>query len=195
VRPALLAATLALLAGRADADGPATPPGAAPPAPAHPAATLTLAARSIGSRRGDAPERRAHAALLVHLAGRRDGFILQGGKEPVKGWLRDRARVVGYVIPCADPEQEFTRAVGAFWGEASVRELPTTVLAAFTVPGLDEARIRAIVAALNDELASRDYVLDPGPSSNSFVSRFLDRAGIPLPSIGDAELPGWGWRP
>ena len=29
--------------------------------------TITLASRSIGSRRGDPPERRAHAALLIRL--------------------------------------------------------------------------------------------------------------------------------
>ncbi len=122
-------------------------------------------------------------------------MIVQGGKEKVSGFFRDTARVVGYVIPCADPAVEFTRAYGAYWGEASIRELPTTVLARFTVPGLTEERIRTIVAALNDDLAPRAYRLEAGPSSNSFVSRFLDALNIPLPSIGDAELPGWGWRP
>ncbi len=161
----------------------------------EPATTLVLAARSIGSRRGDPPERRAHAALLVTFPGRPGGVIVQGGKEKVPGLFRDGARVVGYVIPCADPGVEFTRAWGAFWGEASVRELPTTVLARFTVPGLTEERIRAVVAALNDELAPRAYRLEAGPSSNSFVSRFLDALKLPLPPIGDADLPGWAWRP
>ena len=76
-----------------------------------------------------------------------------------------------------------------------MRELPTTVLARFAVPGLTEERVRATVAALNEELAPREYRLEAGPSSNSFVSRFLDALALPLPSIGDAELPGWGWRP
>ena len=167
-----------------------------PPARAQePSATVVLAARSIGSRRGDPPERRAHAALLVTFPGRPGGVIVQGGKEPVRGFFRDSARVVGYVIPSADPAVEFTRAYGAWWGEANVRELPTTELARFTVPGLTEERVRAIVAALNAELASRDYRLAPGPSSNSLVSRFLDALKLPLPPIGGAELPGWGWRP
>ncbi|HEX9053220.1 MAG TPA: hypothetical protein VF841_22010 [Anaeromyxobacter sp.] len=157
--------------------------------------TLVLAARSIGSRRGDPPERRAHAALLVTFPGRPGGVIVQGGKEKVHGFFRDGARVVGYVIPCADPAIEFTRAYGAFWGEASVRDLPTTVLARFSVPGLDEERIRAMVAALNDDLAPREYRLEAGPSSNSFVSLFLDALKLPLPPVGGAELPGWGWRP
>ncbi len=158
-------------------------------------AAVVLAARSIGSRRGDPPERRAHAALLVTFPGRPGGVIVQGGKEKVPGLFRDRARVVGYVIPCADPALEFTRAYGAYWGEASIRELPTTVLARLTVPGLTEERVRAIVAALNEDLAPREYRLERGPSSNSLVSRFLDALNIPLPSIGDTELPGWGWRP
>ncbi len=170
--------------------------GLALPARAEaPAATIVLAARSIGSRRGDAPERRAHAALLVTFAGRPGGVIVQGGKEPVHRWFRDSARVVGYVIPCADPAVEFTRAVGAYWGEPAVRELPTTRIATFTIPGLGEERVRAVVAELNAELAARDYRLEAGPSSNSFVSRFLDRLGLPLPPLGGAELPGWGWRP
>lgn len=168
---------------------------ASPAAAEDPAATIVLAARSIGSRRGDPPERRAHAALLVTLAGRPGGFIVQGGKEKVPGLLRDGARVVGYVIPTPDPAVEFTRAVGAWWGEASVRELPTATLARFTVPGFTEERIRAIVASLNEELAAREYRLEAGPSSNSLVSRFLDRLSLPLPPTGDAELPGWGWRP
>lgn len=169
---------------------------AAPPTTAaEPAATVVLAARSIGSKRPDPPERRAHAALLVTFPGKPGGLIVQGGKEPVRRFLRDSARVVGYVIPSADPGVEFTRAYGAWWGEANVRELPTNEIARFAVPGLTEARIRAIVAALNEELAGRAYDLEPGPSSNSLVSRFLDALGLPLPPIGDAELPGWGWRP
>jgi hypothetical protein len=168
---------------------------AAPAVAGEPGATVVLAARSIGSRRGDPPERRAHAALLVTFAGRPGGFIVQGGKEKVPGLLRDGARVVGYVIPTPDPAAEFTRAVGAWWGEASVRELPTSVLARFTVADLTEERVRAVVASLNEELAAREYRLEPGPSSNSLVSRFLDRLQLPLPPIGDAELPGWGWRP
>ncbi len=167
----------------------------APARPDDPSATVVLAARSIGSRRGHPPERRAHAALLVTFAGRPGGVIVQGGKEPVRRWFRDSARVVGYVIPCADPAVEFTRAVGAYWGEPGARELPTTELARFTVPGLGEERVRAIVAQLNAELATRDYRLDPGPSSNSFVSRFLEALALPLPPLGGVELPGWGWRP
>ncbi len=160
------------------------------------ATTVVLAARSIGSRRGDPPERRAHAALLVTFPGRPGGVIVQGGKETVPGLFRDRARVVGYVIPCADPAVEFTRAAGAWWGEPGVRELPTTVLARFSVPGLTEDRVRAIVASLNAQLAPRAYRLEAGPSSNSFVSLFLDALDLPLPSIGaGVELPGWGWRP
>jgi hypothetical protein len=158
-------------------------------------ATVVLAARSIGSRRPDPPERRAHAALLVTFPGKPGGFIVQGGKETVPRFLRDSARVVGYVIPSGDPTLEFTRAYGAWWGEANVRELPTREIARFTVPGLTEERMRAVVAALNEELAGRDYDLVPGPSSNSLVSRFLDALKLPLPPIGDADLPGWGWRP
>ncbi len=160
------------------------------------ATTVVLAARSIGSRRGDPPERRAHAALLVTFPGRPGGVIVQGGKETVPGLFRDRARVVGYVIPCADPAVEFTRAAGAWWGEPGVRELPTTVLARFSVPGLTEDRVRAIVASLNAQLAPRAYRLEAGPSSNSFVSLFLQELKLPLPSIGaGVELPRWGWRP
>jgi hypothetical protein len=158
-------------------------------------ATFTLAVRSIGSRRGDPPERRSHAALLVRFDGRSDGFIVQGGKEAVPGWLPGRARVVGYVIPCQDPSKEFTRAAGAYWGEDGVRELPTREIATFVQRGLTEARIRAIVDALNEEFRSRDYRLEGGPSSNSFVSRFLERLGGEVPGVGDADLPGWGWRP
>ena len=166
---------------------------AARPEPGFPA--VTLAARSIGSRRGDPPERRAHAALLVRLSDGPGGFILQGGKEPVPGWLPGRARVVGYVIPCQDPAIEFTRAAGAWWGESGVRDLPTRVITTFVEPGLTEARIRAIVDALNEEFRTRDYRLEGGPSSNSFVSRFLERLGRELPATGDADLPGWGWKP
>ncbi len=167
-------------------------------APAHAEdrfATLTLAARSIGSRRGDPPDPRAHVALLIRFDGRTDGVIVQGGKERVPGWPRDGARVVGYVIPAADPAKEFTRAAGAFWGESAVRDLPTTELASFVMKGLTEAQVRAIVDALNDEFRPLEYRLDSGPSSNSFVSRFLDRLRVKLPPIGDARLPGWGWRP
>ncbi len=166
---------------------------AARPEPGFPA--VTLAARSIGSRRGDPPERRAHAALLVRLSDGPGGFILQGGKEPVPGWLPGRARVVGYVIPCQDPAIEFTRAAGAWWGESGVRDLPTRVITTFVEPGLTEARIRAIVDALNEEFRTRDYRLEGGPSSNSFVSRFLERLGREPPATGDADLPGWGWKP
>jgi hypothetical protein len=183
-------ATLPAVA-RANGDG-----GAAPAArPEASVATVTLAVRSIGSRRGDPPERRAHAALLVRLDGRSDGFIVQGGKEAVPGWLPGRARVVGYVIPSQDPSKEFTRASGAYWGEPDVRELPTREIASFVERGLTEARVRAIVESLNEEFRSRDYRLEGGPSSNSFVSRFLERLGRELPAVGDADLPGWGWRP
>ena len=172
-------------------DGGAVPgarPGAGTP-------TVVLAARSIGSRRGDPPERRSHAALLVRLGGAGGGFIVQGGKEAVPGWLPGRARVVGYVIPCPDPSVEFTRAAGAYWGEPGVRDLPTREIATFVEPGLTEARIRAIVDSLNEEFRTRDYRLEGGPSSNSFVSRFLQRMGRALPAVGDVELPGWGWQP
>jgi hypothetical protein len=177
----LLALAAALLAAPALAD--------------EPSATIVLAARSIGSKRPDPPEHRAHAALLVTFAGKPGGVIVQGGKEKVSGFFRDSARVVGYVIPCDEPTVEFTRAWGAWWGEGNVRELPTTVLARFTVPGLTEERVRAVVASLNAELAPRAYRLEAGPSSNSLVSRFLDALGLPLPPLGGAELPGWGWRP
>ena len=190
-----LLATLLLawasLPARAEAQGggsvPATPGGGLP--------SVTLASRSIGSRRGDPPERRAHAALLVRLGGAGGGFIVQGGKEPVPGWLPGRARVVGYVIPCADPAKDFTLATGAYWGEPEARVLPTREIATFVEKGLDEARIRAIVDSLNEEFRSRDYRLEGGPSSNSFVSRFLERLGRELPAVGDVDLPGWGWRP
>jgi hypothetical protein len=168
------------------ATGPATQAGRA---------TVTLATRSIGSRRGDPPERRAHAALLVRIEGVAGGFIVQGGKEPVPGWLPGRSRVVGYVIPCHDPSKEFTRAAGAWWGEPEVRELPTREIETFLQPGLTEARMREIVDSLNEEFRTRDYRLEGGPSSNSLVSRFLERLGRPLPAVGDVDLPGWGWKP
>lgn len=190
-----LAATLllawALLPARAGAQA---TPAAGPTAQAG-GATVTLAARSIGSRRGTPPERRAHAALLIRLDGRPDGFIVQGGKEAVPGWLPGRARVVGYVIPSKDPSKDFTLATGAYWGEPDARELPTRVIATFVEQGLTEARIRAIVDSLNEEFRPRDYELSPGPSSNSFVSRFLERLGRPLPPLGGEDLPGWGWKP
>jgi hypothetical protein len=190
---------LGFTAGLLSALGPATVRGGEPPAPAvraaPPAATLTLAARSIGSRRGDPPEKRAHAALLVRFAGATGGFIVQGGKEAVPGWLPGRARVVGYVIPCQDPAHDFTLATGAYWGEPEARVLPTREISTFDEPGLTEARMRALVEALNEEFRDRSYRLEGGPSSNSFVSRFIERLGRPLPSIGDEDLPGWGWKP
>lgn len=174
----------------------AEPPAAKPaPKPAATTATLSLAARSIGSKRGDPPQRRAHAAILVRIEGRPGGFIVQGGREAAPGWIPGRDRVVGYVIPCADPDVEFTRATGAFWGEPTVRELPTRTLSTWTEKGLDEARLRAVVDSLNVEFGDRAYRLEAGPSSNSFVSRFLERLGRPLPPIGDEDLPGWGWKP
>lgn len=169
---------------------------AAPPAAGPEEATVILAARSIGSRRGDPLDRRSHAALLVRLDGRPGGFIVQGGKEPGPWSLfGTRHRVVGWVVPAADPPQEFARAVGGFWGEPGVRELPTREIARFSVKGLTEARLHALVDSLNQEFQGRDYRLEGGPSSNSFVSRLLDRLGIPLPPLGEVELPGWGWRP
>ena len=190
-----LLATLLLawasLPARAEAQG----GGGVPPTLGGGLPSVTLAARSIGSRRGDPPERRAHAALLVRLGGAGGGFIVQGGKEPVPGWLPGRARVVGYVIPCADPAKDFRLATGAYWGEPEARVLPTREIATFVEKGLDEARIRAIVDSLNEEFRSRDYRLEGGPSSNSFVSRFLERLGRELPAVGDVDLPGWGWRP
>jgi hypothetical protein len=181
----------ALLPARAGAQ--AAPPAAQ--AVQAGAATITLAARSIGSRRGTPPEKRAHAALLIRIEGQAGGFIVQGGKEAVPGWLPGRARVVGYVIPSADPSRDFTRATGAFWGEPDARELPTREIATFVEQGLTEARIRALVDSLNEEFRPRDYVLSPGPSSNSLVSRFLERLGRPLPPLGGEDLPGWGWKP
>ncbi|HYQ81838.1 MAG TPA: hypothetical protein VEP68_10055 [Anaeromyxobacteraceae bacterium] len=175
---------------------------AASPAPAGPlaadpgTATVVLAARSIGSRRGEPLDRRAHAALLVRLDGRPGGFVVQGGKEPGPGTLfGTRHRVVGWAIPAGDPSAEFARAVGGYWGEPGVREVPVREIARFAVKGLGEARLRQLVDSLNQEFRDRDYRLEGGPSSNSFVSRFLDRLGLPLPSLGDVQLPGWGWRP
>ncbi len=167
---------------------------AAPAAEPTGSATVALVARSIGSRRGDPPDRRAHAALLVHLDGRTDGFIVQGGPEPLPG-APGRSRVVGWAIPAQDPAKEFARAAGAYWGEPGVRELPTREIARFEVKGLTEARLRSIVISLNEEFRDRDYRLERGPSSNSFASRFLDRLKLDLPPLGDVQLPGWGWRP
>jgi hypothetical protein len=165
-------------------------------APPTGGATVVLAARSIGSRRGDPLDRRSHAALLVRLDGRPGAFIVQGGKEPVPWSLFGaRHRVVGWAIPAGDPPREFARAVGGFWGEPGVRELPTREIARFAVKGLTEARLQALVDSLNQEFRGRDYRLEGGPSSNSFVSRLLDRLGIPLPPLDGVELPGWGWRP
>jgi hypothetical protein len=190
---------LGFTAGLLSALAPATVRGGEPPShgvrPAPAAATLTLAARSIGSRRGDPPERRAHAALLVRIDGVAGGFIVQGGKEAVPGWLPGRARVVGYLIPCQDPTHDFTLATGAYWGEPEARVLPTREISTFVEAGLTEARLRALVDALNEEFRDRSYRLEGGPSSNSFVSRFIERLGRPLPSIGNEDLPGWGWKP
>ena len=162
----------------------------------HGVATVVLAARSIGSKRGDPLDPRAHAALLVRLDGRPGGFIVQGGKEPVPGSIfGSRHRVVGWAIPAQDPSAEFARAVGGFWGEPGAREVPTREIARFAVEGLTEARLREVVDSLNQEFRDRDYRLENGPSSNSFVSRLLDRLGLALPPLGDVQLPGWGWRP
>ncbi len=168
---------------------------ASPAAAESGSATVVLAARSIGSKRGDPPDRRSHAALLVRFDGRPGGFIVQGGKEPAPGSLFGGSRVVGWAIPARDPSQEFTRAVGGWWGEPGARELPTREIARFTVEGLTEARLRALVDSLNQEFQGRDYRLEGGPSSNSFVSRFLDRLRLDLPPLGDVQLPGWAWRP
>jgi hypothetical protein len=150
-----------------------------------------VVARSIGSRRPDPPQRRAHAALLVRFGGRRDGFVVQGGPQPEAG---GRTRLAGWVIPSPEPAADFGRAAGAWRGEPGVRELPTRELAALALPELGEAELRARVEALNEELRGLDYRL-AGPSSNSFVSLLLQRLGVPLPAVGDADLPGWGWRP
>lgn len=160
------------------------------------AATVVLATRSIGSKRGDPLDPRAHAALLVRFDGRTDGLIVQGGKEPAPGSLfGSRHRVIGWVIPAQDPWAEFARAVGGYWGEPGVRELPTREIARFAVRGLTEARLRELVESLNQEFRERDYRLEGGPSSNSFVSRCLDRLGLALPPLGEVRLPGWGWKP
>jgi hypothetical protein len=167
------------------------------PAAAGPGeATVVLAARSIGSRRGEPLDPRAHAALLVRFEGRAGGFIVQGGKEAVAGsLLGTRHRVVGWAIPAQDPSAEFARAAGGYWGEPDVRVVPTRELARFAVKGLTEARVRELVESLNRELRDRDYRLEGGPCSNSYVSRFLDRLGITLPPLAGEQLPGWGWRP
>jgi hypothetical protein len=184
-----LLAALALLAPAAAF--PADPPSAEPGA-----TTLVLAARSIGGKRGDPLDPRCHAALLVTIAGRPGGFILQGGKEPLPGGLFGaRHRVVGWAIPAKDPAAEFATAVGGYWGEPGARELPTRELARFTVKGLTEAKLREHVEALNQELKDREYQLERGPSSNAWVSRYLERLGLPLPPLGEVKLPGWGWRP
>jgi hypothetical protein len=187
-----------LLAGAVFPSWAAAPAGLPPVPVVRPeaaGATVVLAVRSIGSRRGQPPERRAHAALLVRLAGREGGFIVQGGPEPVQGSFPPRTRVAGWLIPCADPSVEFTRAAGAWWGEPEVRVLPVRELATLVEPGLDEARLRGIVESLNAEFRDRAYRLEGGPSSNSFVSRFIERLGRPLPPVGGEDLPGWGWRP
>ena len=99
-------AALALLAAFAAA--PAAPAGTA--AAGSGAATVVLAARSIGSRRGEPLDPRAHAALLVRLDGRPGGFIVQGGKEPAPATLfGSRHRVAGWAIPCQEPAAEVAR--------------------------------------------------------------------------------------
>ncbi len=173
----------------------ASPALLARPAAESEAATVVLAARSIGSRRGSPPDPRSHAALLIRFEKRAGGFIVQGGKEPAPGWLLGRSRVVGWAIPAQDPSREFGLAVGGYWGEPGSRELPVRVIARFSVKGLTEARVRSLVDSLNEEFRGRDYRLEGGPSSNSFASRFLDCLKIDLPPIGEVQLPGWGWRP
>jgi hypothetical protein len=158
-------------------------------------ATIVLVARSIGSKRGERLDPRSHAALLVRFDGRPGGFIVQGGKEAVPGGIfMRRHRVVGWTIPAQDPAAEFAVAVGGYWGESEPRALPTRELARFKVAGLTEARLRELVEELNQELRDRDYRLESGPSSNSFVSRLLDLLGLPLPPLDGERLPGWGWR-
>ncbi|HEY6105384.1 MAG TPA: hypothetical protein VIV59_05355, partial [Anaeromyxobacteraceae bacterium] len=123
-------------------------------------------------------------------------FIVQGGKEPAPGTIFGRRhRVVGWAIPAQDPSAEFALAVGGYWGEPGAREVPVREIARFTVKGLTEARLREAVDSLNQEFQGRDYHLEGGPSSNSFVSRLLDRLGLALPQLGEVQLPGWGWRP
>jgi len=173
----------------------AAPPPAPTPAPATaPArATIVLASRSIGSKRGQPPAREAHAALLVRFEGK-SGFIVQGGPSPVAG--TSRMACVGWIIPSEDPDRDFTRATGAYWGEDSVvRELPTRALATFTVPGLDLAHLRALVKEVVAELRPHDYGFDRAPNSNSFVSRLLDKLHLPAPAASPDDLPGWGWKP
>jgi hypothetical protein len=169
----------------------------AEPAAADPGeATVVLAVRSIGSRRGEPLDPRVHAALLVRLAGGAGGFIVQAGKETVPRTLFGSwHRVVGWAIPSQDPSAMFARAEGGFWGESGAREVPTREIARFAVQGLTEARLRETIDSLNQEFRDREYVLEGGPSSNSFVSRLLDRLGVPLPPLGTEHLPGWGWRP
>lgn len=176
-----------------------------PPSPVAPVdaagqpggATVVLAARSIGSKRGEPLDARAHAALLVRIEGRPGGFIVQGGREPAPGgFFVKHDRVVGWAIPAQDPSAEFAVAVGGYWGEPGVaRDMPTREVARFTVAGLTEPRLRELVESLNKEFADRAYRLEGGPSSNSFVSRTLERLGLPLPPLGSEQLPGWGWRP
>jgi hypothetical protein len=172
-------------------------PALAETAAADPGATtVVLVARSIGSKRGEPLDPRAHAALLVRFEGKPGGFILQGGKEAIPGSLfGSRHRVVGWAIPAQDPSKEFASAVGGFWGEPVARQVPTREIARFTVKGLREATLSEAIEALNQDLRDRDYKLDGGPSSNSFVSRILDKLSLPLPPIGGEQLPGWGWRP
>lgn len=177
---ALVAASLAL---------PADPPAEGG------AATIVLAARSIGSKRGHPPDHRSHVAVLIHFDDQAGGLIVQGGKEPAPCSLLGRSRVVGWAIPAQDPSREFGLAVGGYWGEPGSRELPVREIARFAVKGLTEARVRALVASLNEEFRGRDYRLEGGPSSNSFASRFLDRLKLDLPPLGEVQLPGWGWRP
>jgi hypothetical protein len=86
--------------------------------------------------------------------------------------------------------------VGAYWGENNVaRELPTRTLATFTVSGLDQAHLRALVDELIAELRPHDYRFDHGPNSNSFVSRLLDKLHLLAPTASAEDLPGWGWKP
>lgn len=160
------------------------------------AATIVLAARSIGSKRGGPLDRRSHAALLIRFEDRAGGFVVQGGKEPARAWFFfRRSRVIGWAIAAQDPSKEFGLAAGGYWGEPGTRELPTREIARFEVKGLTEARIRSLVDSLNEEFRDLDYRLEGGPSSNSFASRFLDRLNLDLPPLGDVQLPGWGWRP
>jgi hypothetical protein len=174
----------------------ATPPPVSTPGPASaPArATVILASRSIGSKRGEPPAREAHAALLVRFEGKAGGFIVQGGPSPVAG--TPRMACTGWVIPSADPDRDFTRAIGAYWGEDKVvRELPTRTLATFTVSGLDEAHLREVVKELIAQLRPYDYRFDLGPNSNSFLSLLLDKLHLQASAANAGDLPGWGWKP